>query len=529
MKLRLKDIIDLEYLIRLDDEFDTIEETRVCQIRDRDIYTRINDTSLDRRSLLLRWLAHRKVQFSGNREKKGVTFLPGTLFFTLYHAMIYIMVVAGLVLGLSIVTSFLAYHGARPVNVSLFITVFILLPLVLTVLSAFFGVRKLFGRKAATNAASFSGVHSFLSSLMFKGLPQFLQKLDWDVFKKSLETIEYTALIIKIKKQQYQELFFWPFFNLTSLFSISFSTGALLGTLFRVMVSDMAFGWQSTILTSSGTVHMIVSKLAWPWAGLIPLSMAYPGLEQIEGSRIVLKDGISVLATQDLVSWWPFLCLGLFFYAVLPRGIMILTGLLVQRRALDGFDFNGQAFNDLIARMQAPLLSVETQENPVSQAVEENPIKHMGKIPEYLDDPNNQGQTAGVLLSREAYAPDAENVVLQGIEASMFYAVKQCLDITFNFDEDEIAIKKIDPDDIDQVILVQEVWQPPIRGLLFYIKQLQAALPNKVPVLVLLTNDAGQQELTVAEDDIDFDIWKKAVFKLANPNIHVKRFIHHDS
>ncbi|MCF6248191.1 MAG: DUF2868 domain-containing protein, partial [Desulfobacula sp.] len=311
-------------------------------------------------------------------------------------------------------------------------------------------------------------------------------------------------------------------------FSISFSTGALIGTFFRVMVSDIAFGWQSTILTSSQTVHMIIARMAWPWTGWL-VSIAHPRLDQIEGSRIVLKDGISVLATQDLVSWWPFLCMGILFYAVLPRLILILAGLFAQRRALEGFDFKSPMFNDLVARMQSPLLFVESREMPVSRVIKENPIKFMDRVPQFLDDPVIQGQSAIVLLSEKAYGKDAEEAVLQGIEVTMFYKVKQILDIDFNFDADESAIKKIDPNEIDQVILVQEVWQPPIRGLLFFISRLAKAVPGGLPVLVLLTGDAGQPELTLDADDIDFDIWKNAVFKLGNSNIRVKRFIHHDS
>lgn len=167
MKLRFKDIIDLEYLVRLDDDPDTPEAAHALRVRDRDIYTRVNGDSLDKKDLLLSWLAHRKIQHLNDNEKKGVTALPGTLFSTLYHAMTYIMAGTGLFFGVSLVTSFLAYHGSRPVNVSLFISVFILLPLVLAILSALLGIRKLVGRQGAWGDAPFSGVHSFLSTLMF--------------------------------------------------------------------------------------------------------------------------------------------------------------------------------------------------------------------------------------------------------------------------------------------------------------------------------------------------------------------------
>ena len=39
-----------------------------------------------------------------------------------------------------------------------------------------------------------------------------------------------------------------------------------------------------------------------PWAWLLPADLAYPSLAQVEGSHMVLKEGIYHLATGDLVA-----------------------------------------------------------------------------------------------------------------------------------------------------------------------------------------------------------------------------------
>jgi len=77
----------------------------------------------------------------------------------------------------------------------------------------------------------------------------------------------------------------------------------------------------------------------------------------------------------------------------------------------------------------------------------------------------------------------------------------------------------------DQVILVQEVWQPPIRGLLLYIKQIREIIPENKPFLILLTRDAGEENLAVDDTDINLKVWKKAVYKLELPDINVNRFV----
>ena len=127
-----------------------------------------------------------------------------------------------------------------------------------------------------------------------------------------------TLGIIRSKGSTYGFLFFLPIFILTQLFAIGFNLGLLTTTLFKVITADIAFGWQSTLQLSSAAVHSLVQKIALPWSWLAAGDPAYPSLAQIEGSRIILKEGIYHLSTPDLVSWWPFLCFSVFFYGLLP-------------------------------------------------------------------------------------------------------------------------------------------------------------------------------------------------------------------
>ena len=100
--------------------------------------------------------------------------------------------------------------------------------------------------------------------------------------------------------------------------------------------------------------------------------------------------------------------------------------------------------------------------------------------------------------------------------------VRRTLDISFDFQVDEPLVRAVDFGTIDQVILVQEAWQPPIRGLLYYLSQVAGVLPRTIRLLIVLTNDAGLEDLGVAADDTDYSIWKKAVFQLGAPQIQVK-------
>ncbi|MBU1343026.1 MAG: DUF2868 domain-containing protein [Proteobacteria bacterium] len=524
MKIRLKDIIDLDYLISKDDALDSAEDIRLRAIKDRKIYTRCKDHCQTDNALLLSWLSYRKEEFFKEKNKKGLALLPGSIFSFLYTWSAYAMFFFGGLAGISLVYSFLAYHGTRPINVAVFIALFVMFQVVLIFFVLILLVQRAAGKKNRKSRFQNSILHTLLSALFFNVLPKILKKADWAIFRKSLDTLEYTSSLIRMKNREYKDLFFWPFVVLTSLFSLSFSAGALGGTFFRVVVSDMAFGWQSTLTTSSARIHDMVSFIATPWSWFMPLSLSHPTLSQIEGSRIVLKDGISVLATQDLVSWWPFICMGILFYAVIPRGLLLITGIYAQKRVLRNFNFKRPRFKQLIVRMQSPLMDIEADEPLGKTAVEHNPIKETMAVSLKQRTELPQGK-ALLLASKKIYADAAMEKIIHHIETSLFFTVKESIGITFDLEDDTTAVHQINNSDADQVILVHEVWQPPIRGLLHYITRIKAALPNGRSLWILLTGGAGPQDLLVTDKDLNFGVWKKAVLNLKDPDIIVKRIV----
>jgi hypothetical protein len=526
MKIKLKDIIDLDYFIHMDEALDTREEATSRAIKDRKIYDQCKSMCQTDTAFLFTWLASRKVEFFQGADKKGVPLLPGIIFSCLYTWMVYAMVLFGGVSGVSLAYSFLAYHGNRPINVAVFIAVFVVLQVVLILFTLILLMRRGWGAKNQGNRFADSIVHTLVSALLFKGLPGILKKVNHTLFEKIVEPLEYTASLIRIKRREYKALFFWPMVILTSVFSFCFSTGAVCGTFFRIIVSDMAFGWQSTIMTTSERVYDLISVMALPWSWFVPQSLSHPSLEQIEGSRIILKDGISVLATQDLISWWPFLCMGILFYAVIPRGLLLVAGMVAQDQAIKRFNLERPRFRQVLVRMQSPVLEIDTHETPVSQAIEPNPIKGMTTIPpSTITKPDQSGRTAMVLASKKVYSDAAVQKVALHIQEHLFLTVDARIDINFDFDEDTDAVSQITASDADQVILLHEVWQPPIRGVLYYIQQIKSVMPENKLLWILLTQDAGMEDLCVNDTDINFEIWKKAVFKLENLEIGVKRFL----
>jgi hypothetical protein len=115
---------------------------------------------------------------------------------------------------------------------------------------------------------------------------------------------------------------------------MAFSLGVLTGTVIKVAASDLAFGWQTTLNAGPEYIYKIVQALSLPWSWFVPSSIAAPSLEQIEGTKIILKEKMAFLETADMISWWPFLCFSVLFYAVIPRFFIMVFSYLFYKKTL---------------------------------------------------------------------------------------------------------------------------------------------------------------------------------------------------
>ncbi|OGR27870.1 MAG: hypothetical protein A2277_08485 [Desulfobacterales bacterium RIFOXYA12_FULL_46_15] len=534
MNLKLKDIIDLDYLMDQDEALSSKADIRLRKNKDKKIFEQIRKICKTDKALVLAWLEARRREGSVEKEEKGMRLLPGTVFYSIYSIMMWGLILLGSITGLSLSWSFLAYHGTRPVNVALFIVLFIVLQVVLVLVTIFFLILRHMGIRSGKGWFQNSIIHTLLFSLFFHILPELVKKTDVWIFKGGSDTLEYTSSLIRMKTREYREFFFWPFFILVAVFSFCFTTSTLGGTFFRIIVSDMAFGWQSTLMTNSERIHDLVTWMALPWSWFMPETLAHPTLAQVEGSRIILKDGISVLATRDLVSWWPFLCLGIFFYAVLPRGILMIIGILAQNHALGRFDFDRPVFRPLIIRIQSPVQDADTDPSFVKTGLpggDSSPDIGLMVSPADHDLPGKpqnlviSAHKALVLAPRAIYSDAAGQKISHYIHTRLFFDVKEIIKISLDPEQDVDIFNRIKNSGADQVVLVHEAWQPPIRGLLYYFKQLKSVMPGKMLLWILLTGDAGSKNLFMDETDGNFEIWKKAVFRLEDTGIKLMRLI----
>ncbi len=479
------------------------------------------------------------------------------------------MALIGGLLGFPFAYSFLAYHGSRPVNVTLFIALFIFSQAVMTLVA---GV-VLFRRMRSGNR---SGIrYPLFLTLIFELFMGKLRKL----FKASenlpggdrLKTVFTSEMPARFQSSDYKQLLFWPVFQASSLTALCFSLGCLGGTLFRVMVTDLAFGWQSTLFTSGVQVHDMVSVLALPWSWLI--SDALPSLAQVEGSRIILKQGISGLSAEHLAAWWPFLCMGILVYGILPRLVLGAAAVYGGKQALEAFDLTRPRYRRLLMRMRAPRMAIKVRDTggtkvpvrpplpdpaqkfsplpeeetpspvpvsvpqpditapeepaPVPQRIETEAQAQASAVEAVPPAPrtDRKNTPALVLASSRSYPDGTIEDITKALDHQLGMDMTDLVRISFDFESDDPVLQASQAPDNGVVLILQEVWQPPIRGLLYYFTQLRRNIFPTHDIWIFLTQTPGEKEVAVSGDEMNFQVWQTAVAQLNDPGIIVERWI----
>ena len=495
---QLKDLMDLEYLLHLDDRAlvsgDT-DEADLILARDRDIFQQVR--SDDDRTLILSWLDYRKLVHLDAQGGAGMDSLPGNLFFRRFRLFWYAIMALGGMGGLMAAFSFLSYHGSEPVNLNYFVFLFILIPFCACVGGGWVLIRAISKRPPSPLTRFF--LHFFSR--------RFLADTSLSDF------FDETGLRGWQRENGYAHLMAWPFLNLTFLLGMMVSLGIFLGTFFKIVISDLAFGWQSTLASSVARVHDIVSLASLPWSWLFPhLS---PGMEQIEGSRMILKQGMDTMATADLISWWPFLCLCIFVYGVLPRFMLLCGGYWVEYRHRRDFIFCEPEHRRLLARMKSPGVTVDA---PKKTEAVPSEILAMDAMPELdnllMPDGEEPGDDALILVPHGVW-DETDYPRLEATIEKQFLLSARVASVTLGQTPD-VQLPENGP-----VIFLQEVWQPPIRGLLHDFVCLEQALNR--PLWILLTQSPGEANLRVDPNDINARVWEAKVLALGRRNIRVVR------
>lgn len=487
---------------------DEREEWRALAERDRAIARSIPEAdwrSGDRRAIARTWLAARlgqapSIQLAADCALQSIQ-TSGQL-----------LCIVGAVFGLAAATAALAYTGSEPINVSAFFGVFVLLQALMALALFVPFLLPAAARERLTSGLLFRFARAAFGFALAKTQVLASRFLEAQHRADAAEI----AGIARARLVLHRGLFKWLAFAKLQSAALCFNCGALAALLVAVAFSDRAFGWQTTLDVSSESVHAVARGFAAPWAWLHGEGEGYPTLAQIEGSRIVLKDGIRALRTESLVAWWPFLALGILAYGLAPRlAFRILAG-LQMRRALRGYDFGDAAAQRLFDRLSppAPRFEVEPSEGA--------PDEPESRAPAPLAAASAR-QSVGFLVERGIAGSldlDALGAALAGRWRLPGSSVRV---VAFDAGSIAAAVAEIDPE--SQYALAVEAWMPPIRETARQIQALRAAIDARslVRIVPLGPPEAADGGFSLSPDQAYLESWDAFVRRLGDPYLILDR------
>lgn len=255
-----------------------------------------------------------------------------------------LLAVAGVVCGASLSLGLLHVGGPHPVNVLNVLAVLVGLQLVLLLLLA-----------VALIPRERSRVPGPVQGLLRMGLRRFTGRLP------DLEE----------RLDSHRGLLRWLLIRAAQIFGVFFNVAAIAGCLSRVVFSDVAFGWSTTLQLDAATFRGIAEALAAPWAWAFPQGVPTQTLVEmtqyshLEG-KYLLRTGGERSANASIVGgWWPFLLLCLAAYGLLPRLVLFVVSSLRVRTILRGTPDRNEEFRRLADWMRLPVVSTQSDGTPI--------------------------------------------------------------------------------------------------------------------------------------------------------------------
>jgi hypothetical protein len=292
-----------------------------------------------------------------------------------------------------------------------------------------------------------------------------------------------------------------------------FNLGALAVLLVEVTVTDLAFGWSTTLQLGPERFYQLCERLSVPWSRWLP--EAIPSLDlvqatqyfRLEGAYVGAAEGARIADPALSGQWWPFLAACLFFYGLLPRVVLAAWGALMVSFGLRTVRLDTPDITRLVARLTTPGLQRRHGDDPgnvtplgagldpVLTSLSSKPSKAIGVL--WRDAEITQSHVAEFLRRRY-------EATLQSPLGSAG---------GHDFLEDERFVGALDPADESLVLIVSEPWTVPDSALKRFIAAIRARGANR-PIVVVLT-DGGTPE--------DAAIWAGYLAELRDPYLYFER------
>jgi hypothetical protein len=195
---------------------------------------------------------------------------------------------------------------------------------------------------------------------------------------------------------------------------------------------------------------------------------------------------------------------------------LIIAGRIAHRKAVAHFDLQCPRFRKLVLRMTSPLFDTEHVKElpPVLAQVKGRSKTHMypghQSWKKASELPGNQLENTLVLATPSVYSENIIDQMKNRIGKDLGLFVIGVLPIFFDLNDDRENLKTVMNDKAIHVVVLQEVWQPPIRESLQYLNKIKTQFLMEKNLWVYLTQNPMEEVLFVDASDMNYKGMEKS-------------------
>lgn len=495
-KWSVAELLNYDYFHYLDKSISAIKITP----RDREIYLNAgikSNTHWARRKLARTWLNARQ------KQSPDIT-MPGQTFLTVNRILNSLIAILGILLGALYGFGILKYTGKEAINLLISFILLVLLPLLFTAITL---IMILLRKYISTMNKDRENP---LIQMLYKTVIRHI--ISSEEKRRSTEAF-FNHISIRLKK--YGSAPTWIITVRLQLFAFTIQLGSLLAILLSGSFHDLAFAWQTTTNITPETIHRLVTIISIPWHSWAPNGV--PSLENVTGSHVILKEGISKLNSTNLAAWWQFICYSMLFYAVIPRGILLAGSWITEKISLLKISFHDSESSALFRRMTSPIINQDNNfipDSPVRNNIADN------------EPPAEQYHADAIfnILVPDDIPPIADDTIRNAVNINLHGKCNKIFSVTLDEDDDSKIWNKLPA--TESILIIQEGWQPCTMEYLDYIKNMRQRLKTHQLIIIGLTGKTSPENKTILElDNKAFDDWRYQLSTLRDPALESVKLI----
>ena len=346
---------------------------------------------------------------------------------------VFFLCLAGLLGGVLSMTGVLFANSQQPVNVLLFLALFVglqLLLLIVSLASAFMPIQESALRSplALLNPAKFA---------LKRALRYLSTGMPWD----------------KIPRLGRFAILRWG-----QILGLAFNFSLLATMLAALLISDRSFGWSSTLNISAASLKTLLEFLAAPWSWLSDSPSISP--ELIANTRFQsLQTQFGSSQVEAMRHWWPFLFTCIAVYGLLPRLLLLIAFQFLYSRTLQRTILSYPGVALVLERLDLPLVNTHTGE----------PDQHIAPNKEELTPSSVPRQQDTWLLNWAGALKEGSESRLQslGIHPSTI------INAGLQLQNDNKIIETINQQKPAALIIAVKSWEPPLAELIDFISAIE--------------------------------------------------------